>query len=119
MHGLGYLHNDNLQIGDEVVMSVVREGENYSIPTCPIVITKAKPTATYPTLDVYPTQAPRHAPVVTLQSEQDGSYSIYSSTGTLIETGTFSQGAQQAHAACSQRYMVHPHPDNVRADGYP
>ena len=95
MHGLGYLHNDNLQIGDEVVMSVVREGENYSIPTCPIVITKAKPTATYPTLDVYPTQAPRHAPVVTLQSEQDGSYSIYSSTGTLIETGTFSQGAQQ------------------------
>ncbi|MBR6017779.1 MAG: hypothetical protein IK073_04095 [Paludibacteraceae bacterium] len=94
-NGLGYLHNNELQVGDQVVLYATREGESYAIPTCPLTIQPMPvPVNPHPTL-VYPSQTPRYMPVVTIQSEQSGQYSVYSSTGTLIETGTFEPGEQQ------------------------
>lgn len=94
-NGLGYLHSDNLQVGDEVVLYATREGDSYAIPTCPLVI-QPKPADTNPhPILVYPTQAPRYMPIVNLQSDVEGTYSIYSSTGILIETGIFRPGEQQ------------------------
>lgn len=93
--GKGYLFNENLREGDEVVLYATRQGESYAIPTCPLTIQRAAPNVyIYPVL-VYPTQVSRHAPVVTIEATEDGSYSLYSATGILVETQTFKAGTQQ------------------------
>ncbi len=90
---LGYLHNDKLKEGDEVVMVATRKGESFSIPTCPLVIhANSGNIYTNPIL-VYPTQAPHHAPHITIEAPEGGQYAIYSSTGTLITNGTLDAGA--------------------------
>lgn len=92
--GLGYLHNDNMQIGDEVVLLATRQGESYAIPTCPLVIAQAPaPVYSYPVL-VYPTNMPRHAPIVTIESQQQGTYAVYSTNGLRIMSGQFDEGKQ-------------------------
>ena len=90
--GLGYLHNDNLQVGDEIVLMATRQGESYAIPTCPLVITQA-PAQVYPyPVLVYPTSMPRHAPIVTIDSQEDGRYAIYTTSGICIIAGEFGIG---------------------------
>ena len=94
-NSLGYLHNDKLKEGDEVVMYATRKGENYSIPTCPLIIKAILPNTTDEPILVYPTQAPRQAPVITIEAPQGGHYAIYSYTGTLIGQGTLNEGKIQ------------------------
>ena len=90
--GLGYLHSDKLRAGDQVVMMATRKGDNYAIPTCPLTITTPLPnTNPYPIL-VYPTQAPRYAPNITISAPLEGQFEVYSSTGMIIMTGEFSEG---------------------------
>ena len=90
--GLGYLHSDKLRAGDQVVMMATRKGDNYAIPTCPLTITTPLPnTNPYPIL-VYPTQAPRYAPNVTISAPLEGQFEVYSSTGMIIMTGEFGEG---------------------------
>jgi hypothetical protein len=90
--GLGYLHNNNLQVGDEIVLMATRQGESYAIPTCPLVITQA-PAQVYPyPVLVYPTSMPRHAPIVTIDSQEDGRYAIYTTSGICIIAGEFGIG---------------------------
>ena len=90
--GLGYLHSDKLRAGDQVVMMATRKGDNYAIPTCPLTITTPLPnTNPYPIL-VYPTQAPRYAPNVTISAPLEGQFEVYSSTGLLIMSGEFGEG---------------------------
>lgn len=92
---LGYLHNDNLKEGDEVVMVATRKGESFSIPSCPLIIRQA-PSAVYPDpILVYPTQAPHHAPNITIAAPQGGRFAIYSSTGMLIKSGDLNTGDTQ------------------------
>ena len=94
-NGLGYLHNDNLQPGDEVVMWATRKGDTKAIPTCPLVIKSLSPNNVMSHVVVYPSMAPKHAPQVTLEATESGEYAIYSSMGTFIGSGTFESGAQQ------------------------
>ena len=90
--GLAYLHSDKLRAGDQVVMMATRKGDNYAIPTCPLTITTPLPnTNPYPIL-VYPTQAPRYAPNVTISAPLEGQFEVYSSTGLLIMSGEFGEG---------------------------
>jgi hypothetical protein len=92
--GLGYLHNDHLQVGDEVVMWATRKGENYAIPTCPLPI--VAPTMVYDNpIIVTPNGAPRHAPKVTIVAPCDGIYEVFTSTGHQITSGNFSEGDTQ------------------------
>ena len=91
-NGLGYLHEDNLREGDEVYMLATRRGENYAVPTCPLIITRA-PFDVYTTpVLVQPTQAPRHAPIVTIEAPQEGQFTIYSTTGMFIGNGPVEEG---------------------------
>lgn len=105
--GSGYLHNDQLQPGDEVVLMATRRGESYAIPSCPLVIRQAPvPVYTYPVL-VYPTSAPKHAPVLTIEAPQQGQYSIYSTDGLLILSGHFDEGINQITLpAASGIYLI-------------
>jgi len=99
-NGQGYLHYNDLRVGDEVIMIATRKGENYSIPTCPIVIQSyASSTGSEPTLVdpiyVYPKMAPRHAPQITIEAPQGCEYTIYSSMGSFISSGSVEPGKQQ------------------------
>lgn len=94
-NGLGYLHNDALEPGDKVVMSAIRKGENYAIPTQPLVIQAvATPFNEYPII-VYPTQVPRHTPIVTIEAPSEGRYEVFSSTGVLVSSGMLEEGKTQ------------------------
>ena len=92
---IGYLHSDDLHIGDKVVMKATRKGENYAIPTCPLEITQAAPNVYDNPIIVYPTQAPKQTPIVIIQAPEEGNYFIFSSTGMFISSGKFEQGETQ------------------------
>ena len=99
-NGQGYLHYDDLRVGDEVFMIATRKGENYSIPSCPIVIQPyASSTGNEPTLVdpiyVYPKMAPRHAPKITIEAPNGCDYTIYSSMGSFISGGSMEAGKQE------------------------
>ena len=94
-NGQGYLYNTSLQPGDQVHMVATRRGENYSIPSCPITIEMPTPDVYVTPVIVYPTQAPRHAPVVTIEAPQDGEFDIFSTTGMHISGGKISEGKTQ------------------------
>lgn len=85
--GNNYLQSAALAPGDEVMMMAVRRGENVAIPSCPIVITEFTSKVYDTPVIIYPTQAPRHLPIVTIEAANEGQYEIYSSTGTLIGHG--------------------------------
>ena len=73
-------------------MMATRRGESVAIPTCPLII-KAPAVPTYETpVIVYPTQAPKHMPTITVEAPQEGKYEVYSSTGLLIESGRLEEG---------------------------
>ena len=93
--GTAYLYNKELRVGDQVVMNATRKGENYSIPTCPLVIVEPGLNTHETPVIVYPTQAPKYLPVITIEAPRDGKYEIYSSTGMLFTSGNFSEGATQ------------------------
>lgn len=90
--GLPYLYSSYLRPDDEVVLYATREGENYAIPTCPLIIVRYMSDDTPTPVVVSPTVAPRHAPMVTLSAPDAGTYQLYSLTGRLLRQGTFSQG---------------------------
>lgn len=92
---LPYLYNPNLRVGDEVVLKAVRRGENFAIWSCPLIISGLD-SAVYDTpVIIYPTQAPQHAPLFTIEAPQDGQYAIYSATGLLIGSGKIPEGQTQ------------------------
>jgi hypothetical protein len=91
----GYLYSTGLIKGDQVVMSATRKGENYAIPTCPLVITDPQTTTYDEPVIVYPTQTPRMMPVITVSAPQEGSYEVYSTTGTVITSGSLNEGETQ------------------------
>ena len=91
-NGLGYLHDDKLRPGDEVVMVAIRKGESKPNPSCPLIITQALPNEIPNPIIVYPTQAPRHTPIITIESTLEANYEVYNTTGLLIESGKVTEG---------------------------
>lgn len=106
--GTGYLQSPNLFPGDEVMMMAIRKGENKAVPSCAIVISDFSTKVHDTPVIVYPTQAPRHAPVVTIAAQQRGTYAIYSFTGTLITEGNLIDGDTQVRLpAVNGMYFIH------------
>ncbi len=90
---LPYLRNDNLLPGDSVTAYLTRSGEDYSIPTCPLIITEPNPDVyPDPVLNVEPTSAPVTSPRFVIRSQNDGHYSIYSIMGQTVGQGNFRKG---------------------------
>ncbi len=88
----GYLYSTELIKGDQVVMKATRKGENYSVPTCPLIITDPVTTANDVPVIVNPTQAPKTRPIFKVTAPKDGRYEVYSATGTIIQKGTLHAG---------------------------
>ena len=86
----------------------IRKGENKAVPSCAIVISDFSTKVHDTPVIVYPTQAPRHAPVVTIAAQQRGTYAIYSFTGTLITEGNLIDGDTQVRLpAVNGMYFIH------------
>jgi hypothetical protein len=96
-NSLGYLHSNRLKDGDEIVMIATRKGDNYSIPTCPLIISINNNSSYDEPILVYPTRAPRFAARITIDAPQGGEYTIYSSTGMIISSGKLEEGAMQVN----------------------
>ena len=94
-NGNGYLHSDALHEGDEVYMTAIRRGDNYELPTCPIIIQAAGTNGTDQPILVYPTQAPKQAPRITIQAPQGGQYAVFNSTGLPLFEGQLGEGETQ------------------------
>ena len=108
--GAGYLYSKELHAGDQVVMRAMRVGENYFIPSCPLTIVEPAQDVYENPIIVYPTQAPRQAPIVTIEAQHQGEYEIYSSTGTLISTGKMEEGTTQVTLpSVSGIYFIRAH----------
>lgn len=88
----GYLYSTELIKGDQVVMKATRKGENYSVPTCPLIISDPVTTANDVPVIVTPTQAPKTRPIFKVTALKDGRYEVYSATGTIIQKGTLHAG---------------------------
>ena len=88
----GYLHYDGLRVGDKVHVEARRKGDGYFIPSHPITI-RTYDWQVYDEPVLNPNAAPRRAPIVAIESTVEGSYEVYSSTGMLIGSGTFTEGS--------------------------
>jgi len=80
------LYFPNLQMGDLVSLYLTREGEDYAISTCPIVIepfTQTRSGAIIVSMN-------HHR--MTIQSKEDGEYCLLDMFGNLITRGTFDHG---------------------------
>ena len=114
-NGLGYLHSSKLKDGDEVTMVATRKGDNYSIPTCPLVIRINTGSSEEDPILVYPTRVPRYAARITIEAPQGGEFAIYSSTGTLITNGHLAEGAMQVNlpSTCGMYFVRTSNKDNT------
>ena len=91
---LSYLYlPKTLGSGDEVAISLTREGENYAVPSCPIVIydKTSELVSEYPVL-AHPTEVRGQIRIV---AQTDGEYALYTTTGKLIISGKYRDGEQQ------------------------
>ena len=82
-----YLYSPQLKIGDEVVVYLTREGENYSIPTCPLIIEEQPNINEHPTI-VQPTKLAKGQRHITIETSKQGcTYYLCDVLGRIIATG--------------------------------
>ena len=93
-NGTPYLYSQTLRVGDQVVLYATRIGDSYSIPTCPLTISLAGDDSYETPIMIYPNQAPKQKPVITLKASAQGTYRIISSAGHICEAGAFEEGEQ-------------------------
>ncbi|MBO7458483.1 MAG: hypothetical protein J6T80_04430 [Paludibacteraceae bacterium] len=90
---LSYLYlPTSLGSGDAVSVALTRQGENYSVPSCPIVIydKTSELVSEYPVL-AHPTQVRGQIRIV---AQTDGEYALYTTTGALVTRGNYRGGDQ-------------------------
>ncbi len=89
-----------LEAGAEYSVSLVREGEEVSVMSCPIVA-EQRENATMPQLpyvSVVPTLVVRANPIVNILCYQKGgTYKLYNPFGSLIQSGRFEPGEHNAY----------------------
>ena len=80
----------SLVIGDEVLVSLTREGEDYAVPSCPIIIydKSSELVSEYPVL-CGPTEVPGR---FFIRSAAEGTYTLYSPLGHRMGGGSYSMG---------------------------
>ena len=82
-----YLYSPQLKIGDEVLVYLTREGENYSIPTCPLIIEERPNINEHPTI-VFPTKLAKGQKNITVKTGKQGcAYYLCDLLGRTIATG--------------------------------
>lgn len=82
-----YLYSPQLKVGDEVLVYLTREGENYSIPTCPLIIEEHPNINEHPTV-VYPTKLAKGQKNITVETGKQGcAYYLCDLLGRTIATG--------------------------------
>ena len=89
-----------LEPGAEYSVGLVREGEDVSVMTCPIVAQKRDNTTMpqLPYVSVVPTYVVKANPVVNiLCSKHGGTYKLYNPFGSLIQSGRFEPGEHNAY----------------------
>lgn len=89
-----------LEPGAEYSVGLVREGEDVSVMTCPIVVQKRDNTTMpqLPYVSVVPTYVVKANPVVNiLCSKHGGTYKLYNPFGSLIQSGRFEPGEHNAY----------------------
>ena len=79
-----------LAIGDEVAVALTRKGEDYSVPSCPIVIYDKSPelVSEFPILCGATDMPGRFF----IQAKAQGTYTLYSPLGHLIKAGSYRDG---------------------------
>ncbi|MGN1239535.1 MAG: PKD domain-containing protein [Paludibacteraceae bacterium] len=83
------LYSQDITIGDEVVLYLQRQGEDYSIPTCPIYIyDKNAELENNVPIFVYPTYISQNSPKCNLRTSEKGIYQVFDCLGRSINSGT-------------------------------
>lgn len=83
-----YLYLPSLQVGDEVVLYATRMGEDYAVPTCPIVIEPQNVYEQEHPVPVYPTRLSRSDRNITIgYANSDSQYYVYDVLGRQIAFG--------------------------------
>ena len=87
------LYLNDIHVGDEVFVALTRSGENYSIPTCPIVIEDKSnlEQTSYPVLVSY-ANAQQKVKHVNIDTSDKGNYVLYDILGHVISKGKFNNG---------------------------
>ena len=92
-----YLYLPTLRVGDEVVLNVMRSGENYYVPTCPIYIEKQDTYTQENPIPVDPARVSCKDRQVTLEALSLGvEYYLYDIMGRCLVTGVCPQGQVQS-----------------------
>jgi hypothetical protein len=91
-----YLYLPTLRVGDEVELHVMRQGEDYYVPTCPIIIEEQDTyNQEHPTL-VTPARVSRHDRQVSLEAQTAATqYYLYDITGRCLLAGVCELGQVQ------------------------
>ena len=88
-----YLYSNNINLGDKVVVVLTREGESYSIPTCPIIIEDRScyEQSEYPVL-LTTTKKTKQNSRIGIDARDDGYYALYDTYGRLICKDSYREG---------------------------
>ena len=86
-----YLYLPSLQVGDEVVLYATRLGEDYAIPTCPVIIEAQDLYEQEHPIPVYPTKLSRANRNVTI-TPSNSRYWIYDMLGRNVASGVSGDG---------------------------
>ena len=88
-----YLYLPSLQVGDEVVLYATRMGEDYAIPTCPIIIEQQDTYEHEHPVPVYPVRISRADRSITLfAADSNTRYHVYDILGRSLASGMCEQG---------------------------
>lgn len=88
-----YLYLPSLQVGDEVVLYATRMGEDYAIPTCPIIIEQQDTYEHEHPVPVYPVRISRADRNITLfAADENTCYHVYDILGRSLASGICEYG---------------------------
>lgn len=88
-----YLSSAELEEGDRIQATLIREGYERPVPSCEYIFIPTLPVQPHATL-VYPSAVKAHMPV-NISSKESGSFRLIDYTGRVYSTGRFEEGETQ------------------------
>ena len=101
---LSYLYLPNeMQLGDVIEAHLTREGDDYSVPTCAIHIVdrKSQQKSEHPELVTFDVNHP-----LRVRAHEAGRYTIYTISGQLLHSGTYTEGESTLDAPTLTRGIL-------------